>query len=337
MTKLDKSLKIHTLAADLGLKPSAAPVNDIIAFCERTARSVIREFPKCSRPAELLELLAERLRTKFEIIDTEEQLVEVQRKYVNVGEQAFAMLQTELAPDVYGITFRRQAKKPWEHDYVSVIDARGEKAYRANYTKWHELGHLFILTDQLRLTFTRTSCTQDLKDPEESLVDVIAGHFAFWPTLFTGRIRGEISFENIEKARAQICPEASKASAILGLVKVWPDPCVLLEARLEFKKNERTAQQHFAFREAPKRALRVVNVTINEPAQALGLRVHRQWRVPKRSIIYHVFESGQVHGNALEDLSWWETSTGSSLDPFRVCVEARRNGETLQAIITPAR
>lgn len=336
MTSLKKSLKIHTLAADLGLKPSPDPVTDIIGFCEVTARKVLREFPKCSRPAELLEILAERLHTKFEIVDTEQQLFTVQQKYLELGERAFATLRMELRPDVYGITFRRQAKKPWEHDYISVIDARGDKAYRANYTKWHELGHLFILTDQLRLTFTRTSCTQDLKDPEESLVDVIAGRFAFWPPLFSGKIEGTISFENIENTRMRLCPEASKASALLGLVKVWPLPCALLEARLEFKKGERSEQRRFTFRDAPKPALRVVNVTVNEPAQSMGLRVHRQWRVPKRSIIYQVFENGQARANAVEDLSWWETSTGSSLDPLPVSVEVRRNGETVQAIVTPA-
>lgn len=336
MTALNKAVKIHALAADLGLKPSPDPVNDILKFCEGTARKVLREFPKCSRPAELLEILAERLHTKFEIIDTDEQLYAVQQKYVGLGERAFAALPTELSPDVYGITFRRQAKKPWEHDYVSVIDARGDKAYRANYTKWHELGHLFILTDQLRLAFTRTSCTQDLKDPEESLVDVIAGHFAFWPPLLSCNIEGEISFENIENARVRLCPEASKTSALLGLVKMWPSPCALLEARLEFKKGERAEQNRFAFQEGPKPALRVVNVTLNEQAQAMGMRMHRKWRVPKRSAIHQVFESGEPCRNAVEDLSWWETSTGSRLDPFPVYVEARRNGESVQAIVTPA-
>lgn len=336
MSKLNQAYKIHTLAADLGLDSSTTPVASILQYCERIARRFVKEFPTCDSPAKLLEVCATRLGTRFEIITTNEELIEVQQRYVTLGEKGFARLDDELNNDVYGITFRRQAKKPWEPEFVSVIDARGDKQFRANYTKWHELGHLFILTDQLRLTFTRTSCSQDLKDPEESLVDVIAGHFAFWAPIFQRHIKGDVCFDAVENVRTTVCPEASKTSAVLGLVKLWPQPCILIEARLGLKKQERMGrlQANLGFLEAPVPVLRVSSITINERAQEAGLRLHRQWRVPPRSIIHRVHKGGPA-GKAKENLSWWTTSDGGGLRSRPVHVEARRIGDAVQALITP--
>ncbi|WP_157467336.1 hypothetical protein [Edaphobacter aggregans] len=119
---------------------------------------------------------------------------------------------------VFGITIRRQNKKPWEPAFLSIIDCRGlEKAAGANHTKWHELGHLFILTDQTRFSFQRSFCQGDKKDPEEQIVDAIAGHFEYWPPLFTKHCRGAVSFAKIENIRQELCSEASKASGLIGL------------------------------------------------------------------------------------------------------------------------
>ena len=97
--------------------------------------------------------------------------------------------------EVFGVTFKRLSRKPWELPYVSVIDCRLDKKYRSYYTKWHELGHLLILTDQMRLAFRRTHFGLDDKDPEEALVDVIAGAFGFLPDLIKPVAKGRPSFE----------------------------------------------------------------------------------------------------------------------------------------------
>jgi hypothetical protein len=338
MTQLNKSYKIHALAKDLGLRPSADPIPAILGFCERAAHKHLKDFPSCATPGQLQQILAAKLGTKFEQIATDDDLHNIQKDYVGLGESIFATLDADLGPDVFGITYRRRAAKPWEPPYVSVIDARGDKQFRRNYTRWHELGHLFILTDQLRLSFTRTSCSQDVKDPEESLVDVIAGHFAFWPPFFQKHVTGSISFDAIEQVRTAVCPEASKASSLLGIVKLWPSPCILVEGRLALKKSEQAANQQgrFAFRKPPTPALRVSAVTINAAAQKQGFQLHRYWRVPKRSVIYELFTTGEEHATGTEDLAWWEASSGAALDSCRVQVEARRHPDSVLALITPA-
>jgi phosphoglycolate phosphatase-like HAD superfamily hydrolase len=282
----------------------------------------------------LLDILAAKLQTRFEAFHSDSELLAIKQRYILAGERRFATLEQEFPADVFGVTFRRLSRKPWEPEYLSVIDCRGDKVYRANYTK-HEIGHLLILTDQLRISFSRTFCTQDLKDPEESLVDVIAGRFAFWPPLFKEQTIGPISFDRIEEIRVANCPEASKQSALLGIVKAWQGPCVLLEARLALRKDQQrmAAQGTFAFRGPAQAALRVSNVTVNDAAADAGLRVHRNWRVPEQSVMFRVFNSGG-DGVASEDLSWWETSSGTRLPAMTVNVEARRTADALQALIT---
>jgi hypothetical protein len=335
MTSLNRSYKIQTLAKDLKLKSSDRPVESILAFCEQRVRRFLKEFSRCSRPSDLLDILAAKLQTRFEVFRSDPELLALKERYVGAGEKRFATLDQEFPADVFGITFRRLSRKPWEPEYVSVIDCRGDKLYRANYTKWHELGHLLVLTDQLRISFSRTFCTQDFKDPEESLVDVIAGHFAFWPPLFAALATGPISFDRIEEIRLAHCPEASKQSAVLGIVKAWRSPCALLEARLALKKDEQrlAAQTGFAFKSPPQATLRVSNMTVNDAAAEAGLRIHRNWRVPEQSVIYRVFQQNR-DDSAIENLSWWETSSGARLPEIQVTVQARRTPNTVQALVT---
>jgi hypothetical protein len=239
------------------------------------------------------------------------------------------MLPDELKPKVFGITIRRQNKKAWEPTFLSIIDCRGsEKAARANHTKWHELGHLFILTDQTRISFQRSFCVGDKKDPEEQIVDTIAGHFEYWPPFFARHCKGTVSFLKIENIRRELCSEASKASALIGLVKAWESPCLFLEAELRYKKGESAARG-----DTP--VLRVVRSTANDAALQRGIYTPPNWRVPANSVIAAVHD-GEIQAEPVaEDLGAWETTDGSQLNSMPVYVESRSYGGTVQALIYP--
>src|SRR5258708_27957437 len=109
-----------------------------------------------------------------------------------------------------------------------------------------------------------------------------------YTTLF--RSTGEISFEAIEAIRDELCPEGSLTSAIIGITKAWPGPCVLIEAALAHKKAQGdSSQAMFRFITAPAPTLRAVNVMPNEAAHRQGLQIFRNFRVPQTSIISTVF------------------------------------------------
>ena len=336
-TALKRNYKIHGLASDLGIKPSGDPTREIVRFCEKRVRRFLRDFPDCETLSQLLDISASKLGTRFEEIRSDDQLDEVRARYLRQGEKAFASLHDELSSNVFGVTFKRLSRKAWELPYVSVIDCRGEKQFRSYYTKWHELGHLLILTDQMRLAFRRTHFGLDEKDAEEALVDVIAGAFGFLPDLVTPHAKGEPSFEQFETIRMKVCPEASQQSSIIGIARAWPTPCILLQAQMALKRGEHRelTQGTFGFQEKPKEVLRAVQITSNDAARSANLVIFPNMRIPERSLIHKVFAGNNLDGQATEDLSWWESSDGSRLPSAKVLVQVRSVWGGVRALITP--
>jgi hypothetical protein len=333
---LKRNYKIHALASDLGIRPTGDPIREIVRFCEKRVRRFLRDFPDCRTLSQLLEISASKLGTRFEEIHSDDQLDEVRTRYLRQGERAFASLHEELSALVFGLTFKRISRKSWELPYVSVVDCRGEKKFRSYYTKWHELGHLLILTDQMRLTFRRTHFGLDDKDPEEALVDVIAGAFGFLPDLVRPLAKGQLSFDQIENIRTKLCPEASQLSSLIGIAKAWPTPCILLQAQMALKRGERRelAQGTLGFQEKPKEMLRAVQVTSNDAAREANVVIFPNMRIPESSIINRVFAGDAVDGQAAEDLSWWESSDGSRLPSAKVLVQVRTSWDGVRALIT---
>jgi len=334
--KLKQSPKIYKLATDLGIKPSDNPVSDILGFCEKKVKRYLKDFSDCETLYEFLDWVAARLGTSFEEVHSDDDLNQIKLKYVQMGEKIFASLETWLSSDVCGITIKRSNSEPWEGQYVSIIDCREMKAKKAYYTKWHELAHLLILTDQMRLCFKRTLHLPD-KDPEEALVDIIAGKFGFYPPLIHPHICNKISFDEIEKLRYTLCPDASYLSSFIGFVNAWEQPCIMIlcQPALKSSLQKQLTQQRFAFDEIPRPELRAIKVTSNEAAREIGLLIHQNMRVPKRSVIHSVHDREIDCGEAEEDLSWWETSDGTVLTKRRVLVEARRLWNDVYALITP--
>jgi hypothetical protein len=334
--KLNSSIIVHRLASDLGLRASADPVRAILSYCHRVVKAFLGDYPDCPSPANLLDFLANKLSTRIIEINAEEDLQRTIREYADRGELGFATLEQELSDDQsYGITLKLHDRQPWEPGYVSVIDCRGRKHQRRYHTKWHELGHLLILTDQTRLAFRRTHDPTQPKSAEESLVDTIAGEFSFYPRMVKPLARGEISFEKIEEIRAKLCPESSFYSSVLNITKLWPTPCLWVEAKLGQKKGDNNGQGAFTFRKKPRPSLRAVHAAPNEAARQRQMMIIPNFRVPDQSVIHSVFYGELSYAEADEDLAMWESSDGRRLSGQRVQVKAKRLTDSVHALIIP--
>lgn len=335
--KLKNSLQIWKLARDLYIKSSDNPIGDILRYCDQKIRKVFRDFPDCKTLSDLLECVASKLGTFFETANTDIELERIKWEYLQRGEKAFATLEEDLSEDVFGITFKRFKRESWEPEFVSVIDSRGEKAARSYYTKWHEIAHLLVLTEQTRLSFRRTHSPSTKKDPEEALIDVIAGTFGFYAPITQEYAKGEISFETIEDLRRQLCPEASQQSSLIGFVKAWPKPCLLLHAEMAVRKREETKliQRSFRFRNTPLPTLRAVHVTPNDEARKVGITIYKNMRIPESSVIHRVFVEGITYDESEENLCWWEASDGTILPERPVRVKAKGSRDSVEAMIIP--
>jgi hypothetical protein len=330
-TKLHKNPTIYTLATDLGLKIGTDPVSAIKDHCHRQIKRFLKEFSHCTTLSGLLELAAQRLGTTFREIYSDDDLAQLTKEYADRGESCAALFHRELTDEVYGVTFKLIRPGKFDLPYISLIDCRGSKAHRAYFTKWHELGHLLILTDQRRLSFKRTHALHEPKSPEESMVDVIAGEFAYYAPMVLPYAKGGLTFEAIDNAHAALCPQGSYQSAMIGLVKIWPIPCLLVEAKWAGKKSSEPGQYFSSC------ALRAVHVLVNDAARELGLQLHKNFRVPERSVIHQVFaESLSEETTAAEDLAWWESRDGTHLERQPLTVSAKSVGKKIYALLIPS-
>jgi len=336
MSRLDTKPQIGKLASDLGLKRSTKPVSEIVRYVRRRIRTIAKKYD-CRSLAALLNAASAEAGTVFREVHCDRDLDTIVEEFVPQGETIFANLRNELRSQDYAITLKRWHAAAWEPPFVSIIDCRGQKIYSVYFSKWHELAHLFTLTPQMRLVFRRTHSAA-VHDPEEALMDVIAGEIGFLPDLLRTDGQEEISFEFIERIRAEFCPQASYQASLIGIVKALPRPCILLEAGLRLKKNEESAVLQAGSQRCPcpAPALRAIHVTVNQAARDAGIQMHPCWRVPKNSAVNQAFEQGE-YAEAAENLDWWVTSNGSQLASCSVLVKAKPSGDGVTALLIPDR
>ena len=334
--KLANNPVVWGLATDLGLKPKGDPLEAIITFTRQRIRSFMKEI-SCSTLTDLLAVAAAKVDTLFVEIHTDEDLQIVKKKYTREGELAFANLESQLAPDIYAITFKRQAMQLFDRRFISVIDCRGEKGARCYFSKWHEVAHLLTLTSQQRLKFCRSHVPAEIKDPEETVMDVIAGELGFFDDIVRSHLKSPPSFATIEELRKCLCPEASTQASLIGFVRAWANPCLFIEAGLALRKRdaELKSQGSFAFHEPPAPALRAIRVTPNDAARRSSFFIPWNMRVPEQSVITRVLTDDLPELEARENLSWWTTSDGARLPALPVDVLARRAGHRVQVLIMP--
>ena len=253
-------------------------------------------------------------------------------RYVGVGEGGFGRLVGRtFDPQTYAVVVR--LRRPQNgRTHVAVIDCRGPKRSRRYFSIWHEVAHL-LTNPQLDFDFRRT--VHPDKDPMESLMDSVAAELAFYKPFFRFSLPSgtRISFKALEAHRALYSPEASRAAAYGTVVSSLTEPALLVVAKFNLKAAERRAAQSGTLfpHLAPQPELRAATVIPSPGAQAAGLFLPPNMRVPVDSIIAEVFQNTW---SSRENLSIW-VSKGRAQPSFAVVVEAGRCGGIVLALMTP--
>ena len=347
--KIKDSPVIIQKAKELGLRRSVDAEKAIRKYCVKRVENIIKSFGEVKDLNQLLEVVSSSLKMKFEEVNSDYSLQEISKKFLANGELFFKNLPRELDDKTDGVLVRLNNVKPWEPMFVAVIDCRGYKAWRAYFSKWHEVGHVLTMTtSQISFQFRRTPTLK--KTPEEQIVDRVAGGLAFYPRLFLPALKaavGEtkrITFEVVEQLRMTICVGASREATLRGSIIQALLPQLLVIADYGFKKEEENVLNSpqirlFHGRKTRfKPKLRAIEVIGNDAASKTCLRIHRNMEVPQNSIIAEAYEdmfgTGQVYCR-LENLSWWKHSRGQ-LDDIPIWVETKKFGDRVFALISQA-
>ena len=209
MSKLDSEQAIIKLAAGLQVDWQKNAVQNIIGLCHQKMLSKwLKNSPPIRSIKHLENLVCKKLKLVFEEVWDDEQLNDVIRKYVRLGEGIFATLKDDLNEKTFATLIeRRKVDAHSEDRYIAVIDCRGQKGARRFFTRWHEIAHLLTLQGQLELPLHRST---GQKDPTERLMDVIAGEIGFYEPIFLPILNQEIAkdnglnFETVDRIRETI-------------------------------------------------------------------------------------------------------------------------------------
>jgi hypothetical protein len=347
--RLQDSPIVVKIANDLGLKRFPDAESAIRNYCQRRIKGIVYDFGGIGQIKDLSQLLmvvSSYLQVKFEEIYDDNDLTVITQKYINKGELIFCNLHRELDNETDGILIRLNYAKPWEPKYVAVINCRGNRFWRAYFSKWHEVSHLLILPpSQMEFQFRRTPKFK--KSPEEQIVDRVAGDLAFYEKIFFPALAAEImlnnklTFSSIERIRSNICIDASREATIRAAVRQVPAPQLFIIAGLGLKKSEETLmvsqQRNFADKNTmiqPK--LRALEVILSKEAENSNFRIHKNMRIPHDSVIFKIYEDMEDSCEACfghENLSWWEHSKGC-LDDAKIFVEAKKSGDKVFALVS---
>jgi len=347
--KLKDSPILIRKAKELGLRHFSDAERAIRNYCVKRVQDIIQSFGEIKDLNQLLDVVSSSLRMKFEEVYEDTDIAEISDRYLANGELFFTNLHRELDEKTDGMLIRLNNAKPWEPMFVAVIDCRGYKAWRAYFSKWHEVGHVLTLRpSQLSFQFRRTPVHK--KNPEEQIVDRIAGDLAFYSPLFLpflteamGETKG-LTFEVVEQLRSTVCAGASREATLRGAVKQAPLPQLLIIAGLGLKKSEERTLNSPQTRLFPERRLqfepklRALEVIGSEKVSDVGLRIHKNMEVPSNSVISEAYEDSANAGgtySGYENLSWWEHSKGR-LKGMPIWVEARMSGDKVFALISVA-
>lgn len=343
MEKLRDSEVIRKIAKELKLGRFKDSERAIREFCIRKVEKIIEPFGKIGNLNDLLGIVSSALGIRFEEVLEDEDLFAIRDTYVAQKELMLAELPRLLDPLTDAVLIRLMNSRAWK--YVAVIDCRGIKKARAYFTKWHEVSHVLTESPQPAL-FRRTPVQK--KDPEEMLVDRIAGDLGFYTPLLLPELlartktTGKLTFDVIEDLRQLVCPGASRESTIRGAVSRAPFPQLLVIADYALKKSEERAMSSSQMDLFPRdnilheAKLRAVDVIANGPAKQKNLHIHRNMEVPKESVITEAYREESLNPkphSGTENLDWWKHSHGE-LPSRPIHVQAMKIGRRVFALVT---
>jgi hypothetical protein len=312
---------VRAVAKQLGVPLRANPTDIIVDRCVEKVHAWAREFGPITSLEELLDLVCQKLCLHFEVVEVDSDLETIQAKYLAQRELAFADLDREFNATTDAVVIRLRNAQPWSSvRYVAVVDGRGKKHPRVWFSKWHEIAHL-LAEPQTKFFFRRTQAFK--REPIERLMDQIAGTLAFDEPLFLPRFKAHGLLDGIPRLAqlaafaSQEHPYASLQATLSAAIRHHPQPLILVEAKLAAKVNQA----------AGSKALRAVTTTHNPAALRARIFLHRNMRVPIRSVIYRVHAGHVQLENQVsrECLSWWE-SDNKALLPRAVSIEAMQAG-----------
>jgi len=355
MTWLKETPQVQDIAKRLGVQSRDDPVSEIVNYAVARVEDFADPFDISTLDG-FTRLVAAHVDVKIEHICSDEDVDTMVVHFGQVDEVKGAFIRDEFLTvgGTEGLLLQNPYRgiKPGARRYVALIDVRGKQRNRAYFTTWHELAHLLIIPSGEPYAPKRRSPSEEKKqvDPEECLVDMIAGKLAFYEPLFGPMLEHAVSEEGGMNFNAieRVAGEASTGTVTASLwataragIQILGCPACLLEVARRHKASVNRHLQKAAgdlFGHKPQRELRINQCIYNNEARTLGgIELRKNMRVPKRSVLTntHYDIQGRYSCQNIENQSWWETSADGTLSALQLRVCAVKRGSRTYGLVMP--
>lgn len=355
MMRLNDTSKVRYIAQRLGLEGTDDLVSEIVDYAISRVEDFASQFTISTLDG-LMRLVAAHVDVRIERICSSDDAEKMALRYGKADPSIGLFIKREFLSGggTEGLLLENPYRriKPGARRYVAFIDVRGKQRDRAYFTIWHELAHLLIIPPGEPYAPKRRSPTEEKKqvDPEERLVDIIAGKLAFYKPLFAPMLNqavfeeGELNFKVIERAAGEASTRAITASlwaTARATIRVIDRPACLVEVERRHKASVKRHLQKASgdlFDYKPEKELRLKQCVHNEEARRSGsVELRKNMRVPKKSVLTdaHCTVQGRRNFQNMEDQSWWATSSEGALSPLPLKICAVRRGSYTYGLVMP--
>lgn len=308
--QIDRNPEVVSIAKTLGISGS----NLKSKICRAAVVKVCRRMELLNIQPESLNdvhaLVLNMTRVRIQRLNTDQDLERLAADFKQKGPVIPVQLEFEFARNTEALVFRDDRADPRSASYTAVVDARGPRRNRAWFAERHEPAHLLIPDSSGLLAWRRT--TVERPEPVEQVIDEIASHIGFWepivrPILKAAFDRGDSVLDAFDYTRQLVAPDASREAAYRAFARLAPFPLCVVRADVACRKDDPA-------NENGTRALRATTVLWNDAADAAGIRVWQNFRIPPCSVIQDArADFSRSRRIQDDDLSAWRTEGGQPL------------------------
>lgn len=240
-------------------------------------------------------------------------------------------LQFEFMGDTEALVVQRKDDGRSASQFLAIVDARGHRRRRAWFAERHEPAHIIIGDTPGAVVRRRTQVEKPV--PLEQVVDSVAAAVGFWepivrPTLRLCLTQTRSILDAFALAREMLAPEASVEASYRSFAALCGLPVVLLSTDYAPRREDSRPGGN------PRKsmALRAVTVIPTAAADAVGMQIWNNFRIPPDSVIAQAYaSSGFGTFDETDDLGRWTSESGRSLRSCSVRVVAQGRWAALVA------
>ena len=326
-------MPLREIAKELNIEPIGDINQKIKEYALKRVETVIIEF-NVKNIDQLQKACCDSLKLEFEEFSNQDELDLIIKKYIALGDFVIASCKDCFNDDTFARMFKLKDQ------FLAVVDSTGEKKYRRNFTRWHEIAHL-LTTNPSKYNVIMRQNRQ--RDPVEALMDEIASEIAFHDNFFNPVFEeycgdSVITFDKIRMLINQGFQDASFISTVYACIRKFKKPVLFLECALNYKKSEeKDLYNGFLFPEyKPIPKLRALNVFSNNLAKKRKFYIPKNMRVPEKSIIYdYYFKDLNTTSQRIENLDYWSSSDGKRLHSQEIFVDVCKYMDKIITLIIP--